>query len=301
MRIVFMGTPDFAVPGLDTLAENGHDVCAVFTRTDKKVGRGMNIRYSPVKQRAIELNIPVYQPETLKSEESLALVRSLAPELIVVVAYGMLLPQSMLDIPPLGCVNIHGSLLPKYRGSAPVQWSVLNGERETGVTAMYMAAALDSGDMIAALSTEIGENEDADALYHRLSFLGADLLKTTVEQIAAGTACRTPQQEELATWAPPLTREQSPMDFTKTARQLSCQVRGLRPWPVAKAELGGKSYRIFDVLVGDETDKTPGTLLGSDKQGLHIACADRELIITELQAEGGKRMRTVDYLRGHSI
>ena len=301
MRVVFMGTPDFAVPSLDMLCQRGHQVLAAFTREDKKVGRGMKIQYSPVKQRALELGIPLYQPATLKSDEICELLRGLAPDCIVVVAYGLILPQRILDIPPYGCINIHGSLLPKYRGSAPVQWSVLKGENETGVTAMYMAAGLDSGDMIDSLAVEIGENEDAAALYHRLSFLGADLLKTTMEKLAAGAAHRTPQNEELVTWAPPLTREQSAMDFTNTVHTLACQVRGLQPWPVAKAELGGNSYKIFAVTEGDTTDQAPGTLLGCDRLGIHVACADRELIITELQAQGGKRMRAADYLRGHTI
>lgn len=301
MRIIFMGTPDFAVPSLEKLCSMGHDVCAVFTRTDKKVGRGMKTRFSPVKQRAVELGIPVYQPEMFRSEENYSLIASLKPELIVVVAYGVLLPERVLDLPEKGCVNIHGSLLPAYRGAAPVQWAVLNGEKETGVTAMYMAPKLDSGDIIDVIKTPIGEDEDADTLYHRLAGVGAELLERTVAAIENGSACAVAQDDSLATWASPLTKEMGDVDFTRPAKEICCQIRGLQPWPAAKAVLNGKSYKLYAAEPAGDTDAAPGTVLGNDKKGLYVAAGDRALLIKELQAEGGKRMRAADYLRGHRV
>jgi methionyl-tRNA formyltransferase len=218
------------------------------------------------------------------------------------VAYGKLLPKEILNLPPLGCINIHGSILPKYRGSAPIQWAVLNGEKTTGVTSMYMAEAMDAGDMIMVKQTDIGDYETSGALYERLSILGAELLGETVAAIAAGTASRTPQNDAEATFAPPLTKELSPIDWTKTAREITCLIRGLNPWPLATAEISGTSFKIYsaEMKLG-KTVKQSGTIVSAGKEGIEIACADGSVIIKELQAPGGKRMAAADYLRGHPI
>ena len=233
MRILFMGTPDFAVASLRRLVEDGHELCGVLTQPDKPKNRGHKLMPTPVKEYALTKNLAVFQPVTLRNAESLELVRSLKPELIVVAAYGKLLPEDILNVPPLGSINVHSSLLPKYRGAAPINWAVLNGDAETGVTIMHMASELDAGDIIAQRATPIGPNEDAQALYARLADLGGSLLVETVAAIERGSASRTPQDGAQATLAPMLSKELSPMDWTRTAQELHNQVRGLIPWPAA--------------------------------------------------------------------
>ena len=226
-----MGTPDFAVASLRRLVEDGHEVVGVFTQPDKPKNRGMKLTFSPVKEYALTQDLPVYQPLKMRDGEALGILRELAPELIVVAAYGKILPQEILDLPQYGCINVHSSLLPKYRGAAPINWAILNGERITGVSIMYMVAALDAGDVIRTVSTEIGEHEDAAALTLRLSELGAQALSETIPTLADGTAKRTPQDESAFTYAPMLDRSLSPIDWTRSAREIDCQVRGLIPWP----------------------------------------------------------------------
>ena len=301
MRVLFMGTPDFAVPSLQKLVSAGHDVCAVFTRQDKPVGRGMKLTPPPVKVCAAELGIPVYQPQSLKTEESLELVRSLAPEVIVVVAFGMLLPESILSLPPKGCINIHGSVLPKYRGSAPVQWTVLNGDKIGGVSSMYMAKALDAGDVIDVLTTEVGEDETSGELYDRLAELGSGLLITTLDKINAGEAVAVPQNEAEVTWAPPLTKDMAVIDFeNQTAQQIHNLVRGMLPWPVAKATIGSTVFKVFKATA-EEGKGVPGTVISTDKGSIRVACREGIIAISEIQAQGGKRMGAGDYLRGHKL
>ena len=296
-----MGTPDFAVPSLQKLVSAGHDVCAVFTRQDKPVGRGMKLTPPPVKVCAAELGIPVYQPQSLKTEESLELVRSLAPEVIVVVAFGMLLPESILSLPPKGCINIHGSVLPKYRGSAPVQWTVLNGDKIGGVSSMYMAKALDAGDVIDVLTTEVGEDETSGELYDRLAELGSGLLITTLDKINAGEAVAVPQNEAEVTWAPPLTKDMAVIDFeNQTAQQIHNLVRGMLPWPVAKATIGSTVFKVFKATA-EEGKGVPGTVISTDKGSIRVACREGIIAISEIQAQGGKRMGAGDYLRGHKL
>ena len=304
MRIVFMGTPDFAVPSLEALVAAGHEVCGVFSQPDKPVGRHQNkTKPTPVKTSALAHDIPVFQPETLRDGAALAQLKELAPELVVVAAYGRVLPDEMLSLPPKGCINVHSSLLPKYRGSAPIHWAVVNGDKETGVTIMHMALALDAGDIISQVKTPIDPDETVEMLHDRLARLGADLLVETVQNIADGTATRTPQDESQVTLAPMLSRELSPMDWTKPARTLHDQVRGLIPWPSATAELNGVKCKIFATAVLDETTgKAPGSVLAADKKGLKIACGEGTVLrIDTLQAAGGKRMAAADYLRGHPI
>ena len=303
MRILFMGTPDFAVPSLEALIEAGHTICGVFTQPDKPKNRGMKLQAPPVKEHALAHNIPVYQPVKLRDGAALALINELAPQLIVVAAYGRILPDDILAAPPKGCINVHSSLLPAYRGAAPINWAVLNGDQETGVTIMHMAHDLDAGDIIAQAATPIHPDETVVALHDRLAQLGAGLLVETVARIEAGTASRTPQDHSKATLAPMLGRELSPMDFGRTARQLHDQVRGLIPWPAAVTVLGDKRCKVFQTVVSQaRTDAAPGTVLAAGKDGLAVACGEGTVLgIVELQPDGGKRMKAADYLRGHPV
>lgn len=303
MRIVFMGTPDFAVSSLRALAEAGHEVCGVFTQPDKPKNRGMKLQQSPVKQCALELGLPVYQPAKLRDGEALSILRTLKPDLIAVAAYGKILPVDILELPPLGCVNVHSSLLPKYRGAAPINWAILNGEEETGVTIMYMAEGMDTGDILAQAGTPIDINENAAQLFDRLADMGGSLLVDTVRDLELGKARPVPQDESLATYASMLSREQSPMDWTRTARQLHDQVRGLYPWPAATAVLDGVRCKILGTaLTGETVNKRPGTVLQADKKGLRVACGDGgTLEISELQPDGKKAMAASAFLLGHPI
>lgn len=303
MRILFMGTPDFAVPSLHALVERGHDVCGAFTQPDKPKNRGMQLQASPVKEYAIAHNIPVFQPGKMRDGEAMGYIRDLDPALIVVAAYGRILPDDMLDYPKLGCINVHSSILPQYRGAAPINWAILNGDKETGVTIMHMASELDAGDIIDVVKTPIDSDETAPELFVRLAELGAAALVRVVDAIAAGTAKRVPQDGTQATYAPMLSRELSPMDFSRTAQQLHNQVRGLTPWPAATAECSNLYYKVWKTVVLDETTSSaPGTVVEAGKRGLVIACGGGTLLsIEELQANGGKRMKAADYLRGHPI
>lgn len=303
MRIVYMGTPEIARVCLQRIVEDGHQIAAVYTKIDTPKNRGMKLTASPVKEYALEQGIPVIQPTTFKDEVVVEELRALAPELIVAVAYGKILPQSVLDIPTKGCINIHASLLPKLRGAGPIQWSILNGDKETGVTAMYLNAGMDEGDMIDTLTTPIEDTDTTETLTEKLSVLGAELLSRTVKSIAEGTAVRTPQNPAEATYAAMLRKDMSPIDWTKSPREISCQVRGLIPWPVATMELGGKLCKVYGVTILDKTtDRAPGTPVAVTKKGLEMACGEGQVIlVTEVQAQGGKRMRCADYLRGHPI
>ncbi len=303
MKIVFMGTPEFAAVSLKRLYEDGHDICAVFTQPDKQQNRGLKLGLGPVKALALQHQTPVFQPSTLKGGIAASQLRQLNPELIAVVAYGKILPPDVLSLPQKGCINIHGSILPKYRGSAPVQWAVLNGEKTTGVTSMYMAPEMDTGDIIMTKTTEIGEDDTAGTLFSRLSILGAVLLSETITAISSGTASRIMQNDADATYAPPLTKEMSPIDWTKNAHEILCQIRGLNPWPAATTVIDGMLYKIFKAV---GTDRQSGLIPGSIVKAaapdvMEISCTDGTVIIKELQAPGGKRMTAADYLRGHPI
>lgn len=305
MNIVFMGTPEFAVPCLKALCESGENVLAVFTMPDKPKGRGYKLAPPPVKEYALTKGIPVYQPASLKkgecAEEAYETLCRLSPELIVVVAYGNLLPQRILELPKTYCINIHASLLPKYRGAGPIQWCVMNGEKQTGVTSMLMEQGLDTGDMLLKRSIEIGENETASDLHDRLSMLGAEVLLDTVSAIKDGSLAREKQQDELSSYAPMLTREMSPLDFSKSAQELHNQIRGLSDWPCALAKIGGKRLKIYrSELDGRYYDMPPGTVCS--EKNFTVVCGDgMGIIFTEVQAEGGKRMKTADYLRGSRL
>lgn len=303
MKILFMGTPDFAVPSLEALLAAGHQVVGVFTQPDKPKNRGMKLQPPPVKVCALAHDIPVFQPTKLRDGTALAQIQELAPDLIVVAAYGRILPQEILDYPRLGCINVHSSLLPKYRGSAPIHWAILNGDQESGVTIMKMVLALDAGDILAQRATPIDPDETVEDLHDRLADLGAQLLPETVEKLADGTAVAIPQAEDQVTLAPMLSRALSPMDWTRPARELHNQVRGLIPWPAAVTELNGVRCKVFSTTVPEEsTGKAPGSVIAADKKGLKIACGGGTVLqINELQADGGKRLKAADYLRGHPI
>ena len=298
-----MGTPDFAVPSLEALLAAGHEVAGVFTQPDKPKNRGMKLQPPPVKVCALAHEIPVYQPEKMKDGTALAIVKELDPDLIVVAAYGRILPQEILDVPSYGCINVHSSLLPRYRGSAPIHWAILNGDRETGVTIMNMVLALDAGDILAQAVTPIDPDETVEKLHDRLAVLGADLLVRTIPALQDGTVKPVPQDESLVTHAPMLSRALSAMDFTRPARALHNQVRGLIPWPAAVTELNGVRCKILSTAVPDEnTGKAPGSVISADKKGLKLACGGGTVLqINELQADGGKRLKAADYLRGHPI
>ena len=304
MKILFMGTPDFAVPSLEALLNAGHEICGVFTQPDKPKNRGMKLQAPPVKEFALAHDIRVFQPESVKDGAAIEQIRSLEPELIAVAAYGRILPVDILEYPAYGCINVHSSLLPKYRGSAPIHWAILNGDEQSGVTIMHMSKAMDSGDIIAQAVTPIDPNETVETLHDRLAQMGAKLLVEVVEQLKNGTATRTPQDESKVTYAPMLSRALSPLDWTRTARQLHDQVRGLIPWPATTTDIiGGQPVKIFEVEeTGVATDAVPGTIVAAGKQGIDVACGDGMLLrIKQLQAQGGKRMASADYLRGHPI
>ena len=302
MRVVFMGTPDIAATCLKRILEGGSNVVGVYTQPDRPKGRGMKMVYSPVKEVALEHGIPVFQPENFREEETVAQLRDLQPDVVAVVAYGRILPQKVLDIPPKGCINIHASLLPSYRGSAPYQWAVLDGCKETGVTAMYLCREMDAGDMIDTAVTPIGPNETAGELLDRLAVLGADLLKNTLERMENGEVKGIPQDASKATYAPMLDKSMCPIDWTQPAQKVHDKVRGLHPWPVATTEIRGTKFKIHATAVLDETTSAaPGTVLGLTKTGLKMACGEGVIEIRALQAEGGKRMAAPDYFRGHPL
>lgn len=302
MRILFMGTPDFAVEQLKRLVEDGHEICGVFTQPDKPKNRGMKMTLSPVKEYALICGLDVYQPTKMRDGSALAIVEKLRPELIVVAAYGRILPEDILSAAPMGAINVHSSILPQYRGAAPINWAILDGRKETGVTIMYMAKELDAGDVICMRKTEILPEEDAQELTGRLALLGADALAEAIGQLASGTVVRTPQDHSAFSYAPMLSKELSPMDWSRSAQALHDQVRGLIPWPCATMELGGNKVKVFKTRIGGEVQAEAGAIVTADKRGLEIACGDgRSLWILQLQAEGGKRMMAADYLRGHPI
>jgi methionyl-tRNA formyltransferase len=301
MKIAFMGTPDFAVPSLNALYAAGHDVCCVFTQPDRPKNRGMKLVYSPVKTAA-DGKSPIYQPETLKDGAAADILRRYNPELIVVVAYGKILPRGILELPPLGCVNIHASLLPKYRGAAPIQRAVINGEKTTGVTSMYMAAGLDTGDIIMSASTDIGEDETSGDLFARLSDIGATLLINTIDAISRGDAPRTAQNDDDATYAPPLTREEAVINWLTPPREVVRLIHGMNPWPVARTRISGEEIKVFDATYENKKlDAAPGDIISAGKNGIEIAATGGSVTIKSLQAPGGKRMSSSDYLRGHPI
>lgn len=302
MNIVFMGTPDFAVPCLKTLAESTHTVSAVFTQPDKPKGRGYKMIPTPVKKAAQEYNIPVYQPLSLRkgedAEAGMKVLKELSPDLIVVTAYGQILPEEILNLPKYGCINIHASLLPAYRGAAPINWCILNGETKTGVTSMQMDKGLDTGDMLLRRETEIGENETYQELYDRLAVMGGEVLADTLKAVEEGTLAPEKQDDSLSCYSPMITKSMSALDFSKSAKELHNTVRGVTGFTL----MGGKRLKIFRSVIenGKDENAANGEIVDADK--FTVKCGDGGLLtFTEIQAEGGKRMKTADFLRGKKI
>ncbi len=299
MRVIFMGTPDFAVPSLQALLDRGDDICAVFTQPDKPKGRGHKLQPPPVKELALRHSLPVLQPDTLRDEAVQESIAELEPDAIIVVAYGKLLPPKVLSVPRLGCINVHGSLLPKYRGAAPIQWAVINGEKTAGVTTMFMAEGMDTGDMLLKSETEVGPEETSGELFDRLKLLGAKLLSETLDKLEQGELKAIPQDGTQATLAPLLKKEMSALDWSEPAQRIHDRIRGLNPWPCAAAVLDGKRIKLLASQV-IEGEGIPGTAYNLDGE-LAAACGRGMLRITELQADTGKRMSGKDYLLGHTL
>lgn len=301
MNILFMGTPDFAVPCIDILIKNGHSICGTVTQPDKPKGRGHKLTPPPVKVRALENGIKVYQPESIKDEALLPTLRETNPELIVVVAYGKILPEYILNFPKFGCINVHASLLPKYRGAAPIQWSVINGERETGVTTMYMEKGLDTGDMIFKSATEIGSGETYGELHDRLSQMGAELLRKTVSAIADGTAPRTKQDDAASSYAPMISKDTGRIDWNRPAREIINLINGTNPWPISHTIYGSEVLRIIHAKEGGAKIGACGSIKVAGKE-LEVICGgNSSILIDEIQFKGAKRMTVESYLNGHTI
>lgn len=302
MRVIFMGTPDFALPSLRALLDRGEEIVGVFCQPDKPKGRGHKLQPPPVKELALERRLPVFQPATLKTAEAKALVRSLSPDVIIVAAYGKLLPREVLDTPPLGCINVHGSLLPKYRGAAPIQWAVLGGEKVSGVCTMRMALEMDAGDILLSRETPIGPEETAGELFDRLSLLGAEVLGETLDRLPELTP--VPQNPEQVTFAPMLSKELSLVDWSDSAQHIHDKIRGLNPWPLVSAELDGSRVKLLAsrVLEGlpSGTQHAPGAAVCEGGE-LYAVCGQGVLRITELQSQQGKRMSGREYLLGHPL
>ncbi len=302
MRILFMGTPEFAVPCLDALIKGGYDVCGAVTQPDKPAGRGHKLTPPPVKVLALENSIEVFQPETLKDFAFKGELERLNPEMIVVVAYGKILPEYILNYPKYGCINMHASLLPKYRGAGPIQWSVINGEEKTGITSMLMEKGLDTGDMLLKCETEIGEYETAGELHDRLMVMGAELLLKTVEKAQKGELVPQKQCDDDSSYAPMLSKELAKIDWSKPAKAVSKLICGMNPWPVAHTEYKGETLKIYGAKLGGQAKGSQGEIIKADNDGIEVVCGDKNTIIaTEVQFAGSKRMAVRDYLNGHTI
>lgn len=298
-----MGTPDFAVPSLKALIDGGYDVVGVFCQPDRPKGRGHKLAACPVKEVALEHHIPVYQPERIKRPEGVEMLKACAPDLCVTAAFGQLLSQEILDIPPLGTVNVHSSLLPRHRGSAPINWAVIMGETVTGVTTMFTDKGMDTGDILLMRETAIGEKENAGQLSDRLAVMGAELLIETIRELEAGTLKRIPQDHEAATYEPKMDKELGRIDWAKSAREIDCLVRGTTPWPGAFTTLGDQTIKVFELAIREgEPTGQPGEIICADaKQGLVVSCGDHDLECLAIQMPGAKRMNAKDYLRGHTM
>ena len=297
-----MGTPEFAAESLEKLYSVGHDIVGVFTQPDRPRNRGMKTTFSPVKQIALMNNTPIYQPISLKDDEIVSVVKRLQCDLIVVVAYGKKIPSDILNIPSLGCINIHASILPNYRGASPIQHAIINGDTETGVTSQYMSEEIDAGEILLIKKTPIGDDETSTDLFSRLSTLGAELLIETISAIEAKTVIPTLQNDDDVTYAPLLTKDMSPIDWSKTAHEIRCMVRGLQPWPTATTIIDEKTVKTFSVdVTNNMTSLLPGSIVSHGEHGIEVACSDGSIIIKELQAPGGKRMSAADFLKGNPL
>ena len=303
MRVVFMGTPAFAAASLERLIQDGFEICAVYTQPDKPRGRGMELAFSEVKQLSLQHDLPVFQPATLRRPEETERMLAFHADIIAVVAYGKLLPDEIIHSARFGAVNLHGSLLPKYRGAAPIQWAVINGDSETGLTTFYLNKDMDAGDLIYTETVSIGRTETSGDLYDRMKIIGAGLLSRTLTDIERGTAPRIPQNHAEATYVKPLDKSMSPIDWNLSSDQIISRIYGLQPWPVATMQLQGETVKVFSAeATGHTCDAAPGRILSADRYGIEIACGDQNtLLVTELQVPGKRRMSSADYLRGHPI
>ncbi|MBQ9699470.1 MAG: methionyl-tRNA formyltransferase [Lachnospiraceae bacterium] len=302
MKIIFMGTPDFSVGALNSIVEAGHEVALVVTQEDKPKGRGQEMQYTPVKEAAIKHGIEVYQPHRIKTEEAMEKLRSYDADVFVVVAYGQIFSKELLEMPKYGCINIHASLLPKYRGAAPIQWSIIEGEKVTGVTTMYMADGVDTGDMLEKVEVEIADDETGGSLHDKLMEAGANLIVSTLQKLESGTATRTVQDEALSTHTKKLDKSLGDIDFTKSAVEIERLIRGLNPWPSAYTRYNGKTLKIWKAQVIDrDYDGQPGQIVDKTKQAIIVKTGKGALAITELQIEGKKRMTTESYMCGATI
>ena len=302
MKIVFMGTPDFSVNALENIVKAGHDVVGVITQPDKPKGRGGKMQYTPVKEKALELGLDVYQPQRVKETEFIEKLKEMNPDAIVVIAFGQILPKAILDMPKYGCINVHASLLPKYRGAAPIQWSVIDGEKETGVTTMYMNEGLDTGDIIDKVVVPIDKKETGGSLFDKLAIEGGKLILKTLIELENGTAVRTPQDDSKSNYAGMINKHLGKIDFNKSANEIERLIRGLNPWPSAYTKMDGKTLKIWDADVDDsENDSAPGTITEVGKDFIRVATGKGSLKILELQLEGKKRMKTRDFLNGAKI
>ena len=300
LKVIFMGTPEFACPTLQKLIDRRERIVAVVTQPDRPKGRGQRLMAPPVKELALQHGLAVYQPLKVRDPAFIEMIRELAPDVIVVVAFGQILPKALLEIPPLGCINVHASLLPRYRGAAPLNWCLINGEPETGVTTMLMDVGLDTGPMLLRQSTPIGENEDIVSLHDRMSTMGAELLSATLDGLAAGTVVPQAQDDSLSNYAPMLKKEDGRIDWNRSARCIHNRVRGLAVWPVACTVLDGQLLKVCRSRVADGSGQ-PGTVLRADKNGIEVACLDGSLIIEELQLAGKKRLDAASFLAGYAI
>lgn len=303
MKIIFMGTPDFAVPCLDMLVKEGHEVCLVVTQPDKPKGRGKKMLFPPVKEKAIEYGIEVFQPVKVKEEEAVEKLRSYNADIIVVVAFGQILPESILNMPKYGCVNVHGSLLPKYRGAAPIQWSVINGDTKTGVTTMYMEKGLDTGDMLLKAEFDISDEDTYGTVHDKMCVMGADVLKETLVKIENGTIVREKQDDALSNYAPMISKETGHIDWNKTSFEIINLIRGLDPVPAAWTVYNGEVLKIWKAVKFECDNSTAkcGEIAYITKKGFVVKTGDSFVLVTEIQARGGKRMATDAYMRGHAV
>jgi methionyl-tRNA formyltransferase len=298
LRTIFMGTPEFALQTLQGLIDAGCNMVGVFTQPDRPKGRGKQLAAPPVKELALQHGIPVYQPLKLRQPEAVADVQALAPDLIVVVAYGQILPKSVLDIPRYGCINVHASLLPKYRGAAPINKAIIDGEATTGITTMYMDVGLDTGDMLVKKSLTIGPQETAGELHDRLALLGREAMDETLRRLCAGTLQREPQEDALSSYAPMMKKEDGHIDWSCSALQVHNKVRGLDPWPGAYTTCNGELLKLASTSVEMGNGGTPGSVVAANKNGVRIACGEGTLLVRELQLAGRKRLAAADFLRG---
>ncbi len=302
MKILFMGTPDFAATVLEKILQSGHEIIGVVTQPDKQKGRGREVSQSPVKGLALRHGLPVYQPVKVREEETLSMIRELAPDVIVVAAFGQILPKALLGIPPKGCINVHASLLPKYRGAAPIQYSILDGEEETGITIMHMDVGIDTGDIILQSKIAISSEETGGSLFDKMAILGGELLVEALEQIQNNTARRIKQDEEHATYVKMITKEMGKIDFSRPAVQIERLIRGLNPWPTAYTLLEGKSLKLWKAEVKPgESGAGVGEVIAINKDSIEVMTGNGILVIKELQLEGKKRMAADAFLRGFPI